>query len=111
MSELADRVLLNRSWITRRVRQLEGAGLLVRTVAPDDQRGIIASLTRSGLHTFRRMERSHEASINRHFGTHAVKRTYSPSSRPILRGASRRPGRYRKSCSYRCRGPRGLGPY
>lgn len=70
MSELADRVLLSRSWITRRVRQLEDAGLLTRTVAPDDQRGIIASLTPSGLYTFRKMERSHQASINRHFSTH-----------------------------------------
>lgn len=70
MSELADRVLLSRSWITRRVRQLEDAGLLTRTVAPDDQRGIIASLTPSGLQTFRKMERSHQASVNRHFSAH-----------------------------------------
>lgn len=67
MSELADRVLLSRSWITRRVRQLEDAGLLTRAPAPDDQRGIIASLTPSGLDTFRELERSHAASINRHF--------------------------------------------
>jgi DNA-binding MarR family transcriptional regulator len=70
MSELADRVLLSRSWITRRVRQLEDAGLLTRTPAPDDQRGIIASLTDAGLDTFRKLERSHTASINRHFATH-----------------------------------------
>jgi DNA-binding MarR family transcriptional regulator len=70
MSELADRVLLSRSWITRRVRQLEDAGLLTRTPAPEDQRGIIASLTPAGLDTFRKLERSHAASINRHFATH-----------------------------------------
>jgi DNA-binding MarR family transcriptional regulator len=70
MSELADRVLLSRSWITRRVRQLEDAGLLTRTIAPDDQRGVVASLTPSGLNKFRELERSHLASINRHFTTH-----------------------------------------
>jgi DNA-binding MarR family transcriptional regulator len=70
MSELADRVLLSRSWITRRVRQLEDAGLLTRTTAPDDQRGVIASLTPAGLDAFRELERSHAASIGRHFASH-----------------------------------------
>jgi DNA-binding MarR family transcriptional regulator len=70
MSELADRVLLSRSWITRRVRQLEEAGLLTRSVAPDDQRGIFASLTPAGLSTFSELERSHTSSINRHFTHH-----------------------------------------
>jgi DNA-binding MarR family transcriptional regulator len=70
MSDLADRVLLSRSWITRRVRQLEDAGLLARTPAPHDQRGVIASLTPSGLETFHELERSHTASINRHFAAH-----------------------------------------
>ncbi len=70
MSELADRVLLSRSWITRRVRQLEDAGLIHRGAATDDRRGITATLTPSGLDTFRAMERSHAASIQRHFGAH-----------------------------------------
>lgn len=70
MSELADRVLLSRSWITRRVRQLEEAGLLTRTAAADDRRGITAELTPRGLTAFRAMESSHSASIERHFGAH-----------------------------------------
>ncbi len=70
MGELADRVLLSRSWITRRVNQLEDAGLLTRTAASGDLRGVTASLTTAGLETFRRLERSHTASINRHFAAH-----------------------------------------
>jgi DNA-binding MarR family transcriptional regulator len=70
MSELADRVLLSRSWITRRVGQLEGAGLIARGAATEDRRGITATLTPHGLDAFQAMERSHAASIQRHFGTH-----------------------------------------
>lgn len=70
MSELADRVLLSRSWITRRVRKLEEAGLLTRSASPDDGRGVTAHLTPEGLTAFRAMERSHSASIRRHFAAH-----------------------------------------
>jgi DNA-binding MarR family transcriptional regulator len=67
MSDLADRVLLSRSWITRRVRQLEDAGLLCRSAATDDLRGVTACLTPAGLEALRSMERSHTNSIDRHF--------------------------------------------
>lgn len=70
MSELADRVLLSRSWLTRRVTQLEEAGLLRRRTAEGDQRGVCAALTPRGRETFRDMERSHSASIQRHFSRH-----------------------------------------
>lgn len=70
MSDLADRVLLSRSWITRRVRQLEDAGLIARSAATEDRRGITATLTPHGLDVYEAMERSHAASIHRHFGTH-----------------------------------------
>ena len=70
MSELADRVLLSRSWITRRVRQLEQAGLIARCASPDDGRGVTAALTPQGLEAFRAMDRSHAASIRRHFAAH-----------------------------------------
>jgi len=67
MAELAEQVLLSRSWLTRRVTQLENAGLLERRAADDDQRGVCAALTPHGRETFRKMERSHSASIERHF--------------------------------------------
>lgn len=70
MSDLAERVLLSRSWITRRVGQLEAAGLLIRCGVADDRRGVTAELTPRGLDAFQAMERSHAASIQRHFGAH-----------------------------------------
>src|SRR5579875_1263886 len=73
MNELADRVLLSRSWITRRVRQLEDAGLLARVADSDDRRGIIAQITPHGLEVFDAMERSHSASIRRHFAAHLTR--------------------------------------
>jgi DNA-binding MarR family transcriptional regulator len=70
MSELADSVLLSRSWLTRRVEQLEGAGLVERSATPDDGRGVLARLTAQGKREFARAERSHAASIERHVSRH-----------------------------------------
>ena len=70
MAELAERVLLSRSWLTRRVTQLEDAGLLERRAADNDQRGVCAALTPRGREIFTKMERSHAASIERHFSQH-----------------------------------------
>ena len=70
MAELAEQALLSRSWLTRRVVQLEQAGLVTRTDASDDGRGVVAELTPAGLETFARMEQSHAKSIATHFNTH-----------------------------------------
>ena len=70
MAELAEQALLSRSWLTRRVAQLEEAGLVARTGAGDDGRGVFAELTPVGLETFSRMEESHARSINTHFSAH-----------------------------------------
>jgi len=68
MSELAEQVLLSRSWITRRIIQLEDAGLVARRPSTgDDRRGVIASLTRHGREVFARLDTSHGDSIRRHF--------------------------------------------
>ena len=67
MADLAEQVLLSRSWLTRRVTQLEDAGLLERRAADEDLRGVCAALTPHGREIFRKMERSHSASIERHF--------------------------------------------
>ena len=55
MTELADRVLLSRSGLTRLADRLERDGLLVRRACPSDARGTLAVLTEAGL------ERLHEA--------------------------------------------------
>jgi DNA-binding MarR family transcriptional regulator len=49
LSELADRVLLSRSNLTRLVDRLEKAGLLCRETCPSDRRGTFAVLTDAGL--------------------------------------------------------------
>lgn len=70
MSELADQVLLSRSWLTRRVVQLEEAGLVERLRTGDDGRGVVARMTELGVREFRKMEDSHARSIARHFSGH-----------------------------------------
>jgi DNA-binding MarR family transcriptional regulator len=67
MSDLAEQVLLSRSWLTRRVAQLEKAGLVTRTNAGDDGRGVLAVMTERGRERFAEMERSHARSISTHF--------------------------------------------
>lgn len=48
MADLADRVLLSRSGMTRLVDRLERAGWLVREQCPADARGCFAALTAEG---------------------------------------------------------------
>ena len=48
MSELADKVLLSRSGLTRKIDRLEKLGYIVRTNCPDDRRGSFAELTDKG---------------------------------------------------------------
>lgn len=49
LSELAEKVLLTRSNLTRLVDRLENAGLLQRVSCPSDRRGTFAVLTEAGL--------------------------------------------------------------
>ncbi len=49
LSELAEKVLLTRSNLTRLVDRLENAGLLQRQSCPSDRRGTFAVLTEAGL--------------------------------------------------------------
>ena len=68
MSELAEQVVLSRSWITRRIIQLEEAGLVTRRPANgEDRRGVLAVLTHHGRDVFKRLDDSHGDSIRRHF--------------------------------------------
>jgi DNA-binding MarR family transcriptional regulator len=48
MTDLADRVLLSRSGLTRLVDRLESEGLVKREACPSDARGTFTVLTRSG---------------------------------------------------------------
>lgn len=48
MHELAERVVLSRSGLTRLVDQLEAAGLLIRDPCPTDRRGTYTVITSKG---------------------------------------------------------------
>lgn len=67
MSELADRVVLSRSGITRLVGRLEARGWVERSSCPTDARGAWANLTPAGLDTLREAAPVHLRGIERHF--------------------------------------------
>lgn len=67
MSDLANTVITSRSWLTRRIDQLEKVGFVERCSADADGRGVRARLTREGCLAYIRMERVHSATIDRHF--------------------------------------------
>ena len=52
MHELADRVLLSKSGVTRLVDRMERAGLIERTACPTDRRVTYATLTEQGKKAF-----------------------------------------------------------
>lgn len=67
MSELADRVLLSRSGLTRRVDRLEELGWVARRSCVDDRRGSHATLTGTGRDALLRALPTHLAGIDEHF--------------------------------------------
>lgn len=67
MSELAERVMLSPSGITRTVDRLAARGLVERRSHPEDARGAVAHLTDEGLQELRRAARTHLRGIRRHF--------------------------------------------
>lgn len=67
MAELAERLVVNRSSLTRQCDRMVDAGLIRREPVPDDARGIQAVLTRQGRETFRRAAPAHLRGVHRHF--------------------------------------------
>ena len=67
MSELADRVLLSRSGVTRLVDRLETGGLVTRVACATDARGATATLTPVGLARLRRAAVTHLRGVDRYF--------------------------------------------
>lgn len=70
MTELADALLLSRSGATRLIERLEREGMVTRTKANGDGRGVIATLTEQGLRRFRDASTTHLRGIQQHFLTH-----------------------------------------
>jgi DNA-binding MarR family transcriptional regulator len=67
MSELADRLLLSRSGVTRLVDRLVADGLVERVECESDRRGQWASLTDAGRERLRRASPTHLDGVARHF--------------------------------------------
>ena len=67
MSELADRLLLSRSGVTRLVDRLVAAGLVERHSCDDDRRGQWATLTDAGLQRLRDASPTHLRGVAEHF--------------------------------------------
>ncbi len=70
MAELADRVLLSRSGLTRLIDRLQAEGLVRREPSPDDARGTFTVLTPEGLSRLRAAAPVHLAGIRRHWLAH-----------------------------------------
>ena len=66
MTELADRVLLSRSGLTRLVDRLVRDGLVERQACPDDARGMLAVLTPAGLDRLREAWPTHRRGVAAH---------------------------------------------
>ena len=67
MGELADRLLLSRSGITRLADRLADQGLIERERCQDDGRGYFARLTPAGREKLRHARPAHLAGVRRHF--------------------------------------------
>jgi DNA-binding MarR family transcriptional regulator len=70
MSELADRVVLSRSGVSRLVDRLEGHGLVARRACPTDARGSWAEVTPLGLERLRAAAPVHLRGVDAHFLAH-----------------------------------------
>jgi DNA-binding MarR family transcriptional regulator len=70
MHELADRVVLSRSGLTRLVDRLEAAGLVRREASRTDRRGAFAVLTDEGRATLLRTWPAYARGIAAHFARH-----------------------------------------
>jgi DNA-binding MarR family transcriptional regulator len=108
MSELAERIGLSPSRVTRVVDHMAGAGLLEKRPGPDDGRSTLATLTTSGLTRLRRAWPHHLASVRQNIFDHmdadevrmvgpilerlarAIDASHPPAPRPTARAAKQR---------------------
>ena len=67
MQELAGRLLIPRSSLTRQIDRMEAAGLVEREPTDEDGRGTLAVLTSEGRLTLRRAAPVHLRGIDEHF--------------------------------------------
>lgn len=70
LHDLADRIILSRSGLTRLVDRLEREGLIARESCPSDGRGSYARLTEAGAGKLGAARRTHLAGVRRRFLDH-----------------------------------------
>lgn len=70
MAELAQRALVSRSGLTRRVDAMVAAGLVCRRPCPADRRGTLALLTDAGRDRLHDAAPTHVAGVRRHLLDH-----------------------------------------
>jgi DNA-binding MarR family transcriptional regulator len=70
MSDLASRVVLSASGVTRAIDQLERKGLVERCVSEGDKRGYLATLTAEGRDLLRKATAVHVQGLREHFLKH-----------------------------------------
>lgn len=70
MSDLARKVVLSRSGLTRMVDKLEKAGLLLREASPEDGRGAYAVLTEAGHNALRKAWPIYAQGIKNYFAAY-----------------------------------------
>lgn len=69
LRDLVRTVVLSQPGLSRKVERMEQAGLVVRRPDPNDGRGVIVALTRSGRAALRSAAVVHMAGIQREFGS------------------------------------------
>lgn len=67
MQELAGRVLLSKSGLTRLIDRMERAGLVRRVACDDDRRGTFAEMTTAGYERLRDSAPTHLRGVREHF--------------------------------------------
>jgi DNA-binding MarR family transcriptional regulator len=82
MQELADRVLLTQSGVSRLIDRMAETGLVRRTSCAIDRRGKYAEITPKGRETLRKATPVHLRGIDEHFLRHL-----DPRERQVLRSA------------------------
>jgi len=70
MQNLADRLVLSRSGVTRLVDRIEAAGLIERASCPSDRRGTFAVLTDAGRRAFTDAHPIVDRAVEEHFARH-----------------------------------------
>jgi DNA-binding MarR family transcriptional regulator len=70
MNQLASRILLSKSGLTRLIDRMEAEGLVERASSPNDRRGSFAVLTPRGEQVFREAAPIHLDGIHKHFASH-----------------------------------------